>query len=259
MGTLLRQNGELRPHRIWNWTIPAWRTTLTDGSAFTTCPNASACVRFCYARQGAYRWPQVHAAHLRNLEFALNDTEAWQNAIIGELQARRFRPTGNPRIVPGINPETDVDNWMRDWMNDGGAAVRIHDSGDFFSDDYLQAWINIASAVTDVLFYAYSKEVEMVRRLSDQFPPNMRVLFSTGGKQDHLIDPDTDRHADVFENNEAIKAAGYESQDLVDLLAILLPTTRIGIPANNIPHVKKKLAGRRFSDTVPVRFRMKGQ
>jgi hypothetical protein len=37
------------------------------------------------------------------------------------------------------------------------------------------------------------------------------------------------------------------SQEENDLLAILLPTNRIGIISNNIPAFKKKLAGRRFS------------
>lgn len=258
MSTMLRQNGELRPHRIWNWTIPAWRTTLSDGTSFTTCPNASACVRFCYARQGAYRWPQVHASHLRNLERVLDDRDEWQTAMVGELQARRFRPKGEPRIIPDIDVELDLDDWLRGWVLEGGAAVRIHDSGDFFDEDYLLRWAEIARQVDDVLFYAYSKEVEMVLGVMDRFPRNFRVLFSTGGAQDHLIDPDEHRHADVFENVDAIEEAGYRSQDLVDLLAILLPTTKIGIPANNIPHVRKKLAGRRFSETVPVRLRMRG-
>ena len=57
-----------------------------------------------------------------------------------------------------------------------------------------------------------------------------------------------DRHADVFPNEELMEAAGYTSQDASDLMAVLLPTNRIGIPANNIPHFNKKMAGRRFSE-----------
>lgn len=254
---MLRQNGELRPHNIWNWTIPAWRTTLSDGSSFTTCPNASACVKFCYARHGAYRWPQVHRAHLRNLERVLDDRDGWQAAMIDELSARRFRPKGEPRIVPGVDI-ADLDDWLQQWVEAGGSAIRIHDAGDFFDLDYLLRWAEIARTIDDALFYAYTKEVEMVRSVMESFPPNLRILFSTGGAQDHLIDPERDRHADVFENEAAIREAGYESQDLTDLLCVLLPTNKIGIPANNIPHVRKRLAGRRFSDTVPARLRMRG-
>jgi len=80
---------------------------------------------------------------------------------------------------------------------------------------------------------------------------NFRYLFSTGGREDDLIDNDTDRHADVFPSLEAITAAGYESQDANDLLAIALPTVRVGITANNIRHFNKKMNGRRFSELRP--------
>jgi hypothetical protein len=78
-------------------------------------------------------------------------------------------------------------------------------------------------------------------------PANFKWLYSTGGLQDDLITAD-DRRADVFPDEQAIKDAGYESQDASDLLAILLKTNLVGIPANNIKHFNKKLAGRRFSE-----------
>jgi hypothetical protein len=42
--------------------------------------------------------------------------------------------------------------------------------------------------------------------------------------------------------------ANYSSQDASDLLAIMLPTNKIGITANNIPHFNKKLAGKTFGE-----------
>ena len=81
----------------------------------------------------------------------------------------------------------------------------------------------------------------------EQFPNNFRFLFSTGGLQDEQI-TDDDRHADVFPNDETLDEAGYANQEENDLLAVLLPTNRIGIVANNIPSFNKKMAGRRFSE-----------
>lgn len=250
---MLRQNGELRPHRIWNWTLPAWYVVRPDGSRFMTCPSAGVCAQFCYARTGAYRFSNVLRAHVANLDRVLADVDVWVSDMVLELRARKFRPTGVPRVLP-IELER-IDPGLHEWVLGGGAAVRVHDSGDFFSEQYLRAWCRVASLVPDVLFYAYTKEVSLVRAVGE-LPANFRVLFSTGGLEDHLIDPDTDRHADVFPSLEAMVDAGYESQDANDLLAVLLPTTRIGITANNIRHVNKRLAGRRFSDAVPVRLRM---
>ena len=55
------------------------------------------------------------------------------------------------------------------------------------------------------------------------------------------------RHADVFPEVEDIIEAGYVSQHESDLLCVLLPSLKIGVPQNNIKHFKKRLAGRTFS------------
>ncbi|MEV6404154.1 hypothetical protein AB0M58_14565 [Streptomyces bobili] len=70
-------------------------------------------------------------------------------------------------------------------------------------------------------------------------PANFRWCFSLGGKQDHLIDLTVERHADVFPDEDAIVAAGYSSQTRSDLLAVDGPP-HVGIPANNIRHLRKR-------------------
>jgi hypothetical protein len=219
---LLTQNSELRRHGIYNWTLPAFAVRLTDGSTFNVCPNAGACATFCYARNGTYLFSNVKARHIANLEYTLEDPAGWQAQMLAEVQA--------PKMA--------------------GRYVRIHDSGDFYSLDYLKLWLTIAEQTPAVVFYAYTKEVAMFQRYEQtrDWPANFRYLFSMGGKQDHLIDLDNHRHADVFPDEAAIEAAGYVSQDESDLLAITIPGTRIGIPANNIRAFNKRMAGRTFSE-----------
>lgn len=48
---------------------------------------------------------------------------------------------------------------------------------------------------------------------------------------------------------------GYYSQHGSDLLSVLAPSHRIGIPQNNIPHFRKGLAGRTFSEAQQERAR----
>ena len=216
---LLTQNSELRPDGIYNWTIPALATKLTDGSNIKTCPNAGACATVCYARNGTYNFRNVKARHVANLEYVLQDPQGWYEQMLKEIS----RPV------------------MK------GRHVRIHDAGDFFSEEYLQLWLDLAKAVPDVTFYCYTKEVSLFKRVVEpNCPPNFRYLYSLGGREDHLIDLERDRHADVFPDEAAILDAGYQSQDASDLLAITLPTNKIGIPQNNIPQFKKRLAGRTF-------------
>lgn len=253
---LLTQNRELKRDGVWNFTLPAWVVELPDGSHFNVCPQAGACAKFCYARNGTYLFPKVRGKHLRNLELVKDDPQ-WTEAVAAELEHKRFRPSGTPRDIPGLDGTGHLNEWVRWWIEHGGQAVRIHDSGDFFSEDYLYGWIELAWRFPEILFYAYTKEVSMVREAMsrESWPANFLICFSMGGRQDHLIDPDVDRHADVFPTWEDMEAAHYVSQHESDLLCVLLPTTRIGIPQNNIPHFNKRLAGRTFSQAQRDRRR----
>lgn len=257
--TLLRQNSELRRDRIWNWTIPASTTILPDGRVANGCPAADGCVNLCYARQGTYLFPAVKAAHQRNMVMILDDLSTWEEAMIDELSAKRFRPNGVARFSHLID-WMQLDDWAANWALTGGAAVRIHDAGDFFADDYTGAWLRIAEATPDVLFYAYTKEVPRFRTLVEgNAPVNFRCLYSLGGKFDHLLDLDRDRHADVFPDMETLEDAGYIDQTESDLLCVLAPTTRVGIPANNIRHFRKRQGSRTFGDIQRDRDEIRAQ
>ena len=258
MGSLLRQNGELRGDGVWNWSLPAWVTRLPDGRVVNVCPSAGACKDLCYARNGTYRFPAVIAAHQRNLILTMDRPDLWKEAILAELAHRRFRPTGIPRF-PGDRERLLLDQWTEAWADAGGAAVRIHDSGDFYSDEYLEGWIAIARIADDVLFYAYTKEVSRVKSAISRgdFPPNFRVIFSMGGIEDHLLDKDQDRHAEVFPDLVSLADAGYEDQEENDLYCVLLDTTRVGIPANNIPAFRKRMGDQTFGSIEEKKGRRK--
>ncbi|GLZ37858.1 hypothetical protein Acsp05_14820 [Actinokineospora sp. NBRC 105648] len=209
----------MRSIGAWNWTLPAWAGRFDDGRTYNTCPSAGVCRSVCYARNGTYLWPTVRAKHQANLKFVLDDLDGWTTAMLAELSSAKFT----------------------------GAWVRIHDSGDFFSDDYLAAWLRICRSRPAVNFYCYTKEVDRFRRLVEPDPPpNLLWVFSFGGTQDAALDIDTDRVADVFPTEASIAEAGWASQEASDLLAVLGPRL-VGVPANRIPHYLRRLRGRRFS------------
>ncbi|KFZ77130.1 hypothetical protein ED92_39335 [Amycolatopsis sp. MJM2582] len=220
MMTLLRQNSELKKLGIWNWSLPAFAGKLPDGRNYNTCPSAGVCAQACYARNGTYLFPNVKARHQKNLALVLDDLPGWITAMQKELSHNKF-----------------TDAW-----------VRIHDSGDFFSRAYLTAWLEVMAARPRTRFYAYTKEVAMFRELVEpRSPRNFWWVYSYGGTQDHSLDPDLDRVADVFADEAAIDEAGWHSQSESDLRAVIGPAP-VGIPANNIAHFKARQAGRRWSD-----------
>jgi hypothetical protein len=241
---LLTQNSELRRNGIYNWTIPAFNIVLSDGSRFNCCPNAGSCARVCYARFGTYRFSNVAKRHLHNLEYLLQYPDAWETQMLNETAQRRFAPSGKPHTLPIPHD----DRFIASWSASGGKAVRIHDAGDFFELGYFLRWVHIAEQRPQILFYAYTKENEMIMPFLSTLPENMRIIFSYGGRQDHLIDRDIHRHADVFPTLEALEAAGYFNQEDNDILAAVAPTTRIGIVQNNLPVARKRFAGRSMSE-----------
>lgn len=177
----------------------------------------------------------------------MDDLGAFATAIVRELDMPRFKKKRGPHL-PNLD-RSHLSPEVADLLDAGAPLVRIHDSGDFFSDDYLAAWAHIATLRPDVLFYAYTKEVSRWRRVvGDDGPRNLLAVFSLGGKEDHLLDLSEggDRHADVFPTEQDVWDAGYYSQEDHDLLCVVSPSTRVGIPANNIPHVKKKMGGQTF-------------
>ena len=215
---LTNGNRELRADGIFTWSLPALAAKLTSGKNMLVCPSAGVCAQLCYARSGTYNFSNVKAAHVRNLESIVKDPQGWKAQLSEELKSKRYQ---------------------------GGKSVRIHDSGDFFSEEYFLLWLEIAREHPNVFFYAYTKEVAMVKR--HELPANFVIIFSMGGTQDHLVDKEKDRHADVFPSFEALIEAGYTDQEESDLLAATLPTNKIGIVVNNIPHLKKKQGQETFA------------
>lgn len=187
-----------------NWTIPAFRSK----SGLATCPNAGACAIGCYARQGAYMFSNVKKAHEAKLELTQNDT--FVNLMINDILL---------------------------WINKKNVAhlkVRIHDAGDFYSQEYTERWFTIMNFFKNddrVSFYAYTKQVAMFKEYKDlgRIPQNFTVIMSYGGKQDAMINTVIDRHARVFETLEQLAAAGYADGSDDDMVAANGKNHKIGL------------------------------
>lgn len=179
--------------KVLNWGIPAYQSS--DG--FITCPNAGACGAGCYANAGAYRFSNVAKVFDRRLELSMK---------------------------PGIFIKTMIDEIERRKPD----IIRIHDSGDFYGPEYTYRWFAICIACPTVKFYAYTKEIERFKTMKD-IPHNLHLIYSYGGKQDKLINPETDRHCKVFPNLKALKAAGYVDGTEDDSVAAYGKVKKIGL------------------------------
>jgi hypothetical protein len=66
--------------------------------------------------------------------------------------------------------------------------VRFHSSGDFFSQDYFDAWLMVARQHPDLIFYGYSKALPYWIKRLNSIPANMKLVASRGGTHDDLIE-----------------------------------------------------------------------
>lgn len=145
-------------YRVLGYGIPADYTFTLDGERRNTCPGALACRAVCYAKQGSYTWDAVKKARAHNLTRFIEDgPEAFAAGAVEDLA----------RFVRRYN------------------VVRVHDSGDFFSQSYLDAWFTIARAFPTVTFYCYTKSLDLDWTAC---PSNLVVTQSQGGQFDADLD-----------------------------------------------------------------------
>ena len=184
---LLTQNSKLKKTskalslRVFNFGIHAYKSA----SGKLTCPMADECVKFCYAKKGAYVWSNVQPAFEKR--YQLSKTLEFIDAMNAEIKKKR--------------PD----------------YVRVHDSGYYYSRSYLAKWITIAKDNPEVRFYSYTNMVDMMHKA--ELPNNYDIIFSYSGKQKHLIDKSVDRHTQIFDTKDNLHEAGYVDASDTDLYA----------------------------------------
>jgi len=149
------------------------------------CIGAGACFGICYAQQGTFNFiMSVVARELNLMNILMNNADFFMDTLIA------------------------VGNMQQD--------IRIHDSGDFFNQEYLDFWFAIAEATPDKIFYAYTKSLTLD---FSAMPENMRITQSEGGLHDDKINK-AQSHSRIFSSHKARIKAGYKNGNASDLLAL---------------------------------------
>ena len=182
----IKHTGQLHGQRLFNFGIPAGFSS----TGLKTCPMAGTCAIGCYAKAGAYIWGNVKPAYEHRL--AITQQANFKELMNAELRRKR------------------------------ASVVRIHDSGDYYSLDYIMAWFAIMIENPTVKFYSYTKMVPLFLRLEQQsrIPANFTLIYSFGGLADKQIDITKHRHSAVFPDRATLDAAGYAYASEDDLVAV---------------------------------------
>src|SRR5262249_34474507 len=104
--------------------------------------------------------------------------------------------------------QEEMTQLLLDSLSPFAGFVRVHDSGDFFSQDYFDAWLEVARRRPTPLFYSYTKSLPYwVKRLGPT-PENFVLTASKGGKHDDLIEAHGLRYAQVVFSEAEAEALG---------------------------------------------------
>ena len=125
--------------------------------------------------------------------------------LFRNIRVSRWRNFEALQACKGITAMATLIN--RSLPRKGIKLVRIHSSGDFYSQSYFDAWLAVAKINPAIVFYAYTKALPFwVNRLAD-IPSNFKLVASLGGRYDAMIEQHSLRNARVvFSEAEAIKA-----------------------------------------------------
>lgn len=177
----MKVSGNKSGQRFYDSSLPSYMGLFVDEDTgefkvVKTCPSAGECTKFCYASKGNY---VIHSPSslkfARIVNFLMNDPEGFKEQMVAELEkAEKTAAKKNKTLV-----------------------LRWHDSGDFISEKYLQLAFDVARRTPNVLHYAYTKQIPLIRKLESEKPDNFVFNFSFGGEHDEGIDPLVDKHAQV--------------------------------------------------------------
>jgi protein gp88 len=170
-----------------------------------TCPGAGSCAKYCYADTGSYLRFHKTTMPPRVANWLASQKEDFVPKMVD--------------LIAGHKKKGKI------------KAIRVHDSGDFYSPEYIDKWHQIASAHPDMPFYAYTKShhPKLRERLNElEKLPNFNIVQSFGSKYDHLIDP-SKPHAVVFPDEESMHRAGYADAMATDLTASDKNNKKVGL------------------------------
>jgi len=150
---------------VYEWNLPSGYT----------CPFAKECKVYVDRISGKFLIPKgkfkCYAAYAER--YPAVRKSRWENLKL-------IKSGGKPQLP------TDCEN------------VRIHASGDFFTPEYLNLWIEIAKENPKINFWGFTKSIKYWLIVRDQIPSNLILTASYGGLDDELIEKNKLKHAKVY-------------------------------------------------------------
>ena len=182
------------------------KTLIFNLPAGKTCPGAMFCKSFAVVDTNGKRRIQ-DTEHTEFRCFAASSEVQYDGAFYN--RANNLATVVDYLRVGVDHAAEQISVALNHFKTRNTKLVRIHESGDFFSLDYLQAWVKVAQMNPNLKVYCYSKSLEFF--INQELPENFYLTASYGGKFDYMIDQGLfTRYAKVFMTEADANHAGLE-------------------------------------------------
>lgn len=160
-----------------------------------TCPFAM----LCQSRAHKVTGKIIDGAHTQFRCYAASAENLFHN-----IRVSRWRNFELLKACESIDEMAQLIN--RSLPRRNTKLVRVHSSGDFYSQAYFDAWLKVCRDNPTLTFYCYTKALPFWVNRIKSIPSNFKLVASFGGKSDDLIAKHKLRHARVvFSEVEAKK------------------------------------------------------
>lgn len=190
-----------------NGNVLSWRYAQFNVRAVTDCPFRSAgCTAVCYATKGNHVFPSVKAS--REHSYKESKRNDFSDAVVFTIRTEKKSGRYKNAIM----------------------IVRIHESGDFYSIQYLRKWLYAWYELKDdegVIFVFYTKSFPFFLMLTDEEKAMLNELLESGKVAMNLSVDDTTtaeqwkayvemRKAFPKANTYAVTERTHEGDDVCD-------------------------------------------
>lgn len=166
-------------------------TTFSIPAGYT-CPFA----KECHSKANRLTGKVVDGKHCQFRCFA-----ASQEALYSNVRKQRWY---NFELLKENKTVENIGQLIQSSIPNNTSIIRIHVSGDYFSETYFLAWLNVAINNPRIIFYGYTKALPYLVKYKKVIPSNFRLTASKGGTHDHLIKKHNLKFAEVvFSESEA--------------------------------------------------------
>ena len=142
----------ISPNRLVKGNSKLYNILIFDLPAVETCLNCNDCKTKCYALKAQRQYTDTRIFRSTNLALFNDSAIQLKYLIVNQLNSTKI------------------------------TTVRIHSSGDFFNQEYINFWEGIVYQFPNIKFYAYTKVAELLDFSKIESLPNFNLISSFVGE-----------------------------------------------------------------------------